>query len=59
MEYSRLFASGFITRKCVAMDKNLLGKTPPVTGTASGMGRAVALLYVYQRWIRRPAPEAE
>ena len=31
----------------------------PLAGIAEALFWAVALLYVYQRWIRRPAPEAE
>lgn len=31
----------------------------PIAGVAEALFWAVALLYVYQRWIRRPAPEAE
>ena len=31
----------------------------PLAGVAEALFWAVALLYVYQRWIRRPAPESE
>ena len=31
----------------------------PLAGVSEALFWAVALLYVYQRWIRRPAPEAE
>ncbi|GAB2873097.1 hypothetical protein GCM10027044_39360 [Hymenobacter ruber] len=31
----------------------------PLAGIAEALFWAVALLYVYERWIRRPAPESE
>ena len=31
----------------------------PIAGIAEALFWAVALLYVYQRWVRRPAPESE